>query len=234
MRMRQSASPREWSRRVREWRRSGKTSKELAAESGVNAGMPAVVKQAGPGAGALRERRRLGTRAGRRKASGTGGKPSALGRRLRIFRLTAANILVFSTLVFLQLSSWVQLLQQRRPGMCLWRVALRQQSERAFAGGELGSDYECGRLVLLALTPLSTGAGRLTIDVDGTVIRTGAQVARAFPGFNPHQRKVPSYYPVAWPSRADGADLALRSRPRQCPRPPCSALSDDASKGDAR
>ena len=47
--MRQSASRREWSRRVREWRRSGKTSKELAAESGVNAGTPAVVKQAGPG-----------------------------------------------------------------------------------------------------------------------------------------------------------------------------------------
>jgi len=119
--------------------------------------------------------------------------------------------------------------------MCLRRVALRQQSERAFVGGELGSDCECGRLVLLALTPLSTGAGRLTIDVDGTVIRTGAQVARAFRGFNPHQRNVPSYYPVACPSRADGADLALRSRPRQGPRPPrCSALSNDASKGDAR
>ena len=124
--------------------------------------------------------------------------------------------------------------------MCLGRVALRQRIEHAFAGGELGSDYGCRRLVLLALTPLITGAGRLgvrrlTIDVDGTVIRTGAQVVRAFRGFNPHQRNVPSYYPVACPSRADGADLALRSRPRQGPRPPrCSALSNDASKGDAR
>jgi len=36
--MRQSARRREWSRLVREWRRSGKKSKEFAAESGVNAG----------------------------------------------------------------------------------------------------------------------------------------------------------------------------------------------------
>ncbi len=36
--MRQRGSRREWSRRVREWRRSGKTSKEFAADSGLNAG----------------------------------------------------------------------------------------------------------------------------------------------------------------------------------------------------
>lgn len=35
--MRQRANRREWSRRVSEWRRSGKTSKEFAAETGVNA-----------------------------------------------------------------------------------------------------------------------------------------------------------------------------------------------------
>ena len=33
---------------------------------------------------------------------------------------------------------------------------------------------------------------RLTLDVDGTVIRTGSQVAWAFRGFNPHHRKDPS------------------------------------------
>lgn len=32
------------------------------------------------------------------------------------------------------------------------RLALRQRIEHAFAGGELGSDYGCGRLVLLVLT----------------------------------------------------------------------------------
>lgn len=37
---------------------------------------------------------------------------------------------------------------------------------------------------------------RLTIDVDGTVVRTGGQVAWAFRGFNPYPRKDPSYYPL--------------------------------------
>ncbi len=40
------------------------------------------------------------------------------------------------------------------------------------------------------------GLSRLTIDVDGTVIRTGNKVASAFRGFNPHHRKDPSYYPL--------------------------------------
>jgi len=37
---------------------------------------------------------------------------------------------------------------------------------------------------------------RLTIDVDGSVVRTGAKVAWAFRGFNPHHRKDVSYYPL--------------------------------------
>ncbi len=36
----------------------------------------------------------------------------------------------------------------------------------------------------------------LTVDVDGTVVSTGQQTERAFRGFNPHRRKVPSYYPI--------------------------------------
>ena len=36
---------------------------------------------------------------------------------------------------------------------------------------------------------------RLTIDVDGTVVRTGNTVAWAFRGYNPHFKKDPSYYP---------------------------------------
>ena len=35
-----------------------------------------------------------------------------------------------------------------------------------------------------------------TVDVDWVVVSTGLQVERAFRGFNPHQRKVPSYYPI--------------------------------------
>jgi len=37
---------------------------------------------------------------------------------------------------------------------------------------------------------------RLTIDVDGTVVRTGNTVAWAFRGYNPHFKKDPSYYPL--------------------------------------
>ena len=40
------------------------------------------------------------------------------------------------------------------------------------------------------------GLRTVTIDVDGVVVSTGLQVARAFRGFNPHHRKVPSYYPI--------------------------------------
>jgi hypothetical protein len=36
----------------------------------------------------------------------------------------------------------------------------------------------------------------LTVDVDGSVVSTGQTVERAFRGFNPHHRKVPSYYPI--------------------------------------
>jgi hypothetical protein len=36
----------------------------------------------------------------------------------------------------------------------------------------------------------------MTVDVDGVVVSTGLKVERAFRGFNPHHRKVPSYYPI--------------------------------------
>jgi hypothetical protein len=37
---------------------------------------------------------------------------------------------------------------------------------------------------------------RWTIDIDGTVLTTGLQVERAQRGYNPHQRKNPSYFPI--------------------------------------
>jgi hypothetical protein len=36
----------------------------------------------------------------------------------------------------------------------------------------------------------------LTVDIDGVVVSTGLKVERAFRGYNPHHRKVPSYYPI--------------------------------------
>ena len=53
---------------------------------------------------------------------------------------------------------------------------------------------------------------RLTIDVDGTVLSTGMQVERAFRGYNPHHRKVPSYYPITAYLAQTGHVLSVRNR----------------------
>lgn len=54
---------------------------------------------------------------------------------------------------------------------------------------------------------------RLTIDVDGTVICTGAQVQWAFRGFNPHHRKHRSYYPLLAHVAQTGHILRIKNRP---------------------
>jgi hypothetical protein len=54
---------------------------------------------------------------------------------------------------------------------------------------------------------------RLTIDVDGTVLCTGAQVQWAFRGFNPHHRKHLSYYPLLAHIAQTGHILRLKNRP---------------------
>ena len=54
---------------------------------------------------------------------------------------------------------------------------------------------------------------RLTIDLDGTVICTGAKVAWAARGFNPHHRKDPSYYPLLAHLAQTGQILRLKNRP---------------------
>ncbi len=54
---------------------------------------------------------------------------------------------------------------------------------------------------------------RLTIDVDGTVVCTGAKVQWAFRGFNPHHRKHLSYYPLLAHVAQTGQILRLKNRP---------------------
>jgi Transposase DDE domain group 1 len=54
---------------------------------------------------------------------------------------------------------------------------------------------------------------RLTIDVDGTVVRTGATVGWAVRGFNPHHRKDPSYYPLLAHLAQTGHILRVKNRP---------------------
>jgi hypothetical protein len=58
-----------------------------------------------------------------------------------------------------------------------------------------------------------TGQRRLTIDVDGSVVSTGLQVAWAQRGFNPHRRKVPSYYPITAYEAQSGQVLRVQNRP---------------------
>ena len=54
---------------------------------------------------------------------------------------------------------------------------------------------------------------RLTIDVDGTVVCTGATVGWAFRGFNPHHRKALSYYPLLAHVAQTGHILRCKNRP---------------------
>jgi hypothetical protein len=54
---------------------------------------------------------------------------------------------------------------------------------------------------------------RLTVDVDGTVVCTGATVQWAFRGFNPHHRKALSYYPPVAHLAQTGHILRLKNRP---------------------
>jgi hypothetical protein len=57
------------------------------------------------------------------------------------------------------------------------------------------------------------GLKRLTIDVDGSVVSTGLKVAWAQRGFNPHRRKVPSYYPITAYEAQSGQMLRVQNRP---------------------
>jgi hypothetical protein len=85
----------------------------------------------------------------------------------------------------------------------------------------------CTRPVRLALQHFSAdlvaegirtlGLKRLTVDVDGTVCSTGLQVERAQRGYNPHHRKVPSYYPVMAYIAQTGHVARVKNRPGNVP-----------------
>jgi hypothetical protein len=68
---------------------------------------------------------------------------------------------------------------------------------------------------------------RLTIDLDGTVIRTGNKVAWAMRGFNPHHPKDPSYYPLlAHLAQTGQTQEPTWQRPRQHGRGALRARTD--------
>lgn len=59
----------------------------------------------------------------------------------------------------------------------------------------------------------SLGAGRITLDVDGTVIRTGESAEGSERGFHPHHPKDPSYYPLTAQLAQTGQLLGVWNRP---------------------
>jgi hypothetical protein len=85
-----------------------------------------------------------------------------------------------------------------------WLKQFTQQALQALIA--LNSELLYEQLDRLALP-------RLTIDVDGTVVRTGNTVAWAFRGYNPHFKKDPSYYPLLAHLAQTGHILRLKNRP---------------------
>ena len=65
---------------------------------------------------------------------------------------------------------------------------------------------------ITAETMRSIGLRRLTLDVDGSVLSTGLRVEGARRGFNPHHRKVPSYYPITAYEAQSGQMLRVENR----------------------
>lgn len=96
---------------------------------------------------------------------------------------------------------------ERVPSMMTVRTWLKQFTRQRV---QVLSQFN-GELVTEQLAQL--GLGRITLDVDGTVVRTGDRVEWAFRGFNPHHRKDKSYYPLLAHVAQTGQVLRLKNRP---------------------
>src|SRR5437867_10503073 len=95
-------------------------------------------------------------------------------------------------------------MRRRMSATTNWLKQFTQTSLRALA--RLYSELRYEQIEQLKLP-------RLTIDLDGTVICTGAKVAWAARGFNPHHRKAPSCYPLLAHLAQTGQILRLKNRP---------------------
>ena len=88
--------------------------------------------------------------------------------------------------------------------MARWLKRFTHKSLQALV--EINSEIVCDAIERERL-------GRLTVDVDGSVITTGATVAWAFRGFNPHHRKDRSYYPILAHLAQTGHIVRVKNRP---------------------
>jgi hypothetical protein len=118
------------------------------------------------------------------------------GRRLRHLRYLAGDPLV------LRFCGLRQLPTARTVGR--WLAAFRGRHLRRL---------QAVNAQVAARAIRQTGQRRLTIDVDGSVVSTGLKVAWAQRGFNPHRRKVPSYYPITAYEAQSGQVLRVQNRP---------------------
>jgi hypothetical protein len=121
------------------------------------------------------------------------------GRRLDHLSYVCADPLVKRFCGLLQLP--------RQRSVSRWLKRFTDQSLQALV--ELNS-----QMVSEAIEKQCTG--RLTLDIDGTVISTGGSVQWAYRGFNPHHRKDPSYYPILAHVAQTGHILRVRKLPGQC------------------
>jgi len=85
-----------------------------------------------------------------------------------------------------------------------WLKSFTRRSIAALA--RLNSDLVIDQIAALGLR-------RATVDLDGTVLRTGLQVAWARRGYNPHHPKDPSYYPLLAHLAQTGQILRVKNRP---------------------
>lgn len=92
----------------------------------------------------------------------------------------------------------------RERSVARWLKRFTFQSLQALV--ELNSQIVCEAIE-------QEGLGRLTLDVDGTVITTGAAVSWAFRGFNPHHRKHRSYYALLAHLAQTGHIVRVKNRP---------------------
>jgi len=96
---------------------------------------------------------------------------------------------------------------ERLPSMMTVRTWLKRFTrERVAALSTLNTELVAEHLSDLRLP-------RVTLDVDGTVVRTGDQVEWALRGFNPHHPKDKSYYPIMVHVAQTSQILCLKNRP---------------------
>ena len=117
------------------------------------------------------------------------------GRRVRHLEFLGGDPLVHRFCGLRQLPT------ARTMGRWLAKFTMPTVRARADFNAELVADSVSGM-------PLRT----LTIDVDGTVVSTGLAVERAFRGYNPHHRKVPSYFPILAHLGETGHILRVQNR----------------------